>query len=382
MRIGIDVGTLLKERSGIGQYVFHLVDNLVKLPSEHEYLLFYASRHRLQSVPVAHGSVAVKHIPCPSRLLHLASGLGRWQLPGFDRLLGPLDVCHWPNYMLVPGSAGRQIITICDLTVLLFPDYHPWSRVQAFTKGIARSVAQADAVIVISEHTKRDVQKYLGVPEEKIRVVYCSASSHFRELSPEEKQPTLAKYHLPVKGYILYVGNVEPRKNLVRLLEAYSALRTKDMCAVPLVIAGGEGWKNTDMYRKVEELSLDRHIRLLGYVPDESLPALMSGARLFVYPSLYEGFGLPPLEAMACGTPVVTSNVSSIPEVVGDAALMVDPYDVDELAETMRKVLQDERLREEMRRKGLVRAKLFSWEETARNTRRVYEEVCRGSRSQ
>ncbi|MER3422187.1 MAG: glycosyltransferase family 1 protein [Nitrospiraceae bacterium] len=366
----------MKERSGVGQYVFHLLDSLGKGNQGHEYLLFYVSvRQQLNSLPVSCRNVSVKRVLYPRRLLHLATGLGRWDLPGFDRLIGSVDVCHWPNYILLPGGTARQIITICDLTFLLFPAYHPWARVKALAGGIARSASRADAIIVVSEHTKRDVIKYLGVPEEKIRVVYCAASSHFRFIASEARRSVLSKYHLPLDGYLLYVGNIEPRKNLTRLLEAYSLLKARGGCRLPLIFSGGGGWKNTDIYRRVSELSLEKDVRFLGYVPDEELPALMSGAELFVYPSLYEGFGLPPLEAMACGTPVVTSNVSSIPEVVGDAALMVDPYDVEGLAEAMQRALMDKDLREDMRIKGLARAKLFSWERTACETLKVYEEV-------
>ena len=174
---------------------------------------------------------------------------------------------------------------------------------------------------------------------------------------------------------MLFVGNIEPRKNLTRLVEAYALLLRRSHYRGPLILAGGQGWRNSEIFRCVEELELEKHVKFLGYVPDDVMPALMSGAEIFIYPSLYEGFGLPPLEAMACGTPVITSNVSSLPEVVGDAALMVDPHDVVALADAMHRVLTDRELREEMRRRGLERANEFSWEETARQTLRVYEEV-------
>jgi glycosyltransferase involved in cell wall biosynthesis len=267
------------------------------------------------------------------------------------------------------------VITVFDLSVLLFPGYHPWVRERVFNEGIARSAARADAIIVISQHTKRDVVKHLGVPQGKIHVVLCAAAARFRPLPSMELDRVLSKYNLEAGKYLLCVGNVEPRKNLVRLVESYDLLRRSVGMQHPMVIAGGQGWHNSPIYRKVEELGLRQAVRFLGYVPDDDLPPLLNGALLFVYPSLYEGFGLPPLEAMACGTPVVTSNTSSLPEVVGDAALTVDPYDVEGLTKAMEQLLTDQELQNEMRTRGLARAKLFSWERAARETLKVYEEV-------
>jgi glycosyltransferase involved in cell wall biosynthesis len=276
--------------------------------------------------------------------------------------------------LMLPHSASKHVITVFDLSVLLFPGYHPWMRVRAFTEGIARSAARADAIIVISEHTKQDVMKLLGVPEGKIHVVLCAAAARFRPLPSMELNRVLSKYNLEAGEYLLCVGNVEPRKNLVRLVESYDLLRRSVGRLHPMVIAGGQGWHNSLIYKKVEELGLQQAVKFLGYVPDDDLPPLLNGALLFVYPSLYEGFGLPPLEAMACGTPVVASNNSSLPEVVGDAALTVDPHDVEGIAKAMEQLLNEE-LRNEMRTRGLARAKLFSWERTARETLKVYEEV-------
>jgi len=383
MRIAIEVGSLLKERSGVGQYVYHLVNGLGTVDSTNEYRLFYSSLrqpiHCLPSFP--YSSISSKRVRLPAKALLLATGLGRWKLPGFHRFFGSANLFHWPNYLLVPGGSGKHVITICDLTFLLFPAYHPARRVRAFTAGISRSVSRADAIIVISQHTKHDVMKYLGIPEDKIHVVYCAASPRFHPIPPHQSDPILSKYLLRREHYVLFAGNIEPRKNIMRLLEAYARLKARWTYAYPLILAGGQGWRNADIYRGVKELSLEKDVRFLGYVPDEELPALMSGAALFVYPSLYEGFGMPPLEAMACGTPVVTSNSSSLPEVVGDAALLIDPHDVEELAEGMHQALTDRELRDEMRQRGLARAKLFSWEETARQTLKVYGHVHGGSQS-
>jgi glycosyltransferase involved in cell wall biosynthesis len=305
----------------------------------------------------------------------MATGLGRWNLPRFWQPFEGVDVFHWPNFLLLPGVSGKQVITIYDLTFLLFPDCQPWLRGMGLAKGIAQSTARADMIIAISNHTKRDLVTHLGISEEKIRVIYCAVSKAFRSIGTSAMRPQLAKYGLPQDGYILYVGNIEPRKNLVRLLQAYSMMKDRGTSCYPLILCGGRGWKNKEVFDCVQRLSLEKEVKFIGYVPDEDLPFLMNGASLFVYPSLYEGFGLPPLEAMACGTPVVTSSSSSIPEVVGDAALMVDPHDVEGLSAAIERVLADKDLRADLRKKGLDRAKLFSWEKVASETLQVYSEV-------
>lgn len=369
---------LLKERSGIGQYLQHLVDGLGRVDSQNDYILSFPSGRKM--------SPALPSFPYPNirsvgvrasyRALHMATGLGRWNLPRFWQPFEGVDVFHWPNFLLLPGVSGKQVITIYDLTFLLFPDCQPWLRGMGLAKGIAQSADRADMIIAISNNTKRDLVTHLGVSEKKIRVIHCAVSKAFRPIEPSIMRPVLAKYGLPQDGYILYVGNIEPRKNLVRLLQAYSLVKGRGTCSHPLILCGGKGWMNKEVYDCVQRLSLEKEVKFIGYVPDEDLPFLMSGASLFVYPSLYEGFGLPPLEAMACGTPVVTSSASSIPEVVGDAAIMVDPHDVEGLGTAMELVLTDRDLRSDLRRRGLERAKLFSWEDVASQTLQVYSEVC------
>lgn len=378
MRIGIDVQPLLHERSGVGQYVYNLVDALGAIDPKNEYILFYGMSQRWSGTllhPFPYKNVSPKGFGWPTRLLKLVAWIGGWRVFTFDRFIGSVDVFHWPNYLLLPRRSGGQIITVHDLTFLLFPGYHPRIRVEHFARGIRRCAMQADAIIVPSLHTKRDVVNCLGVPEEKVRVICEAPSRRFRPVGAEDGRPTLARYGLPYGGYLLFVGNIEPRKNLLRLLEAYALLRRRWGYPHPLILAGGRGWRNAAIYRAVDLLGLGGVVRFLGYVPDEDLPPLMSGAALFVYPSLYEGFGLPPLEAMACAVPVVASKAASLPEVLGDAALLVDPYDVEGLAQVMRQVLSDDALRGELRRRAVERAKGFSWETTARETLEVYREV-------
>jgi len=295
--------------------------------------------------------------------------------PTVESFLGPVDVFHSVNAVVLPQREGRRVVTVQDLTCLHFPQFHPWTRRTLFRMGVRRAARLADAIIVPSSATKRDLATWLPLADKKIRVVPLAPPAHFVPLGSRESLPVIDRYGLPYRDYLLFVGNVEPRKNLLALIEAYGRLRKDARRAPPLAIAGGEGWGNRRVHQAAATSPFAADIRFLGYVPDTDLPALMNGALAFVYPSIYEGFGLPPLEAMACGTPVITSNRSSLPEVVGDAALLVDPDDRPGLADAMARIVDKESLREDLRERGLKQAQRFSWEETARLTLRVYENV-------
>jgi glycosyltransferase involved in cell wall biosynthesis len=218
---------------------------------------------------------------------------------------------------------------------------------------------------------------YYSVPEERIHVIHqASRKAYYPERNVDFIQSSLRRLGI-FKNFILFVGSLEPRKNVRTLLKAYAEYLKADSDQYLLVIAGGRGWLNDDLYALVTELGLERHVKFLGYVQESDLRCLYSVAKVFVYPSLYEGFGLPPLEAMACGAPVITSYTSSLPEVVGDAAILIDAHNVEELFHAMRTVLLDDDLRLQLRKKSLERAKLFSWERTAQETLTVYQEACR-----
>jgi glycosyltransferase involved in cell wall biosynthesis len=377
MRVGIDASLLLKPRSGIGRYIEHLIQGLDAVDGRNDYVLFAGSIRKRLPVP-AYSSLRVscKQMTMPTSVLHLLSGFGKWRLPTFDRIASGMDVIHWPNYLLIESDRSRAVVSIHDLTILLYPQYHPWTRVKRFQSGLAHSAKKADAIIVPSHSTKTDVVRLLDAPEHKIHVVNYSAAPSFVPANLNQQEIVLRKYGLSPGRYVAFLGNLEPRKNLDRLLESFARLVNEGRRDCPLVLIGAEGWKSRGLIQSVERLSLQRYVTMTGYVSEQDLPALLSGAVAFVYPSLYEGFGLPPLEAMACGTPVITSNVSSLPEVVGDAAILVDPYDTEALSSAMLKLISDTDLRHVLREKGLARAKLFSWDETARQTLRVYEQVC------
>jgi glycosyltransferase involved in cell wall biosynthesis len=284
---------------------------------------------------------------------------------------------HLPAGM---GPVRRRlptVLTIHDLTVLRFPElFRPWFRHYARVV-LPRAARAADAIIAVSQASKADIVATLTIPEQRVVVVPNGVDGCFRPV-PAESERTLdvrRRYGLP-RDFVLTVGSVEPRKNLPRLLKAVAQLRARpDTADIALVHAGPDGWLAGDVSRTIRALDLSPAVRFLGYVPREELGALYGAARLCAYPSLYEGFGLPVAEAMACGCPVVTSNVSSLPEVAGDAALLVDPSSVDEIAAGIAALWTDPTRRHELSAKGRARASCFTWERTARETAALYEAV-------
>jgi len=288
------------------------------------------------------------------------------------------DVFHAPHYVLPPAARCRSVVTIHDCIHLMFPQYLPNRAAYVYAKASMWSaVRQSHRILTVSEASKRDIIHFFDVPPEKIVVVYNAIDERFRSVPAEADVARVRERYQLQHEFVLYVGNIKPHKNLVRLIEAFDLLRRRGFDGLKLLIIGDEIAKLPALRRAVHSHKLHKHVRFLGYQPDETLAILYRLASVFVFPSLYEGFGLPPLEAMACGTPVVTSNVSSLPEVTGDAAVLVDPYDVESIAHGVQNVLTNPTLSAELRTKGKARASEFSWERSVARTRQVYEEVGR-----
>ena len=293
--------------------------------------------------------------------------------------INDLDLIHNPSQIPTFFSTKqRYIITVHDLTPILYPKEHKFGKYILYKLLFPRTLTTADKIIAVSYNTKQDLIKYFKVPDKQIKVIHEAANEIFQPLDKETIQNFKTKYNLNFP-FILYVGTLEPRKNIPILIKAFYNLKKYNL-PYKLVIAGKKGWNYKSIFKTIEKLNLQDDVIFTGYVPDEDLPALYNSADLFVYPSLYEGFGLPPLEAMSCGCPVITSNTSSLPEVVGDAGIMIDPYDIDGLASSMYKVLSNDELKADMVKKGLERAKMFSWEKTAKETLQVYANVICESR--
>ncbi len=378
MRIGVDARHLRDYRSGIWRYTYHLLDTLGRIDPANEYVLLYTQglfRNRTPLVHFRHPNIISAGWHPPQWLLTSATMFRRLNPIPIELLIGRVDLFHAPNFVLLPQRGGKRVITIHDLSFLLFPQFHRRGTIAFMQREVRRSASMADVIIVHSESTKADVMRLLGPLDQKIRVIPLAAGDRFRPIPVAEATPILEGYGLSYGQYLLFVGNLEPRKNIPRLLEAYKLLRLRAHLEHTLVLAYASSWLNGPVARMIDELGLQGQVRLLGYVPESELPYLINGAAILVYPSLYEGFGIPPLEGMACGVPVVTSTSSSIPEVVGEAALCVDPLSHEAIAEAIQAVLSSKALRSDLREKGLQRAKQFSWERTARETLQVYEDV-------
>jgi len=289
-----------------------------------------------------------------------------------------VDLLHALAFVTPLLSPCPSVVTIHDLSFLLYPE--GFKRSKRFYLGLFTrlSARRARRIIAVSKSTKRDVVRLLGVSPGKVEVVYSGIVEAFRPLAEDRVTAFRSKRGLPER-FILFVGTIEPRKNVTRLIEAFATLRPCDPAPWKLVIGGAKGWFYEDVFARVGQLGLEGQVMFPGYIPVSELPLWYNAAELFVYPSLYEGFGLPLLEAMACGTPVVAANTSSLPEVVGQAGLTVDPLDVEGLAEAMRRALDDEALRQEMRERGLQRARGFSWTKTAQETVQVYRRAMEGN---
>ena len=293
------------------------------------------------------------------------------KLNGADVFHGVLNVT--PLFSPIPS-----VVTIHDLAFWSFPQTFRRVNRAYLTWATKVAVKKSAFILAVSEATKREIVRYLDIPPERIVVTYDAADAQFRPADPAVLAEFRRRAGLPER-FILFLGTLEPRKNIPTLIDAYARIAART--DAPLIIGGGKGWLYEEIFAKVEALGLGDKIRFAGYIPGEDLPLWYAAASVFVFPSIYEGFGMPLLEAMACGTPTVTSNRSSMPEVVGDAGLQVDPYDAEAMGEAILQLLGDAALREELRERGLRRVPRFSWRETAERTLAVYEAAARGRTS-
>lgn len=364
--IGIDGIVLRSKDAGSLRYFEQLLSGLATTDTDNQYIVFVDSQLLSPKVFPPRSNLtchAVKPNFLPPAL--------RQQLFASWQMHGTLDLLHSPVFIPPLCFNGKTVMTLFDLTFVRYPTTRKWTG-QFWWRLLGRSgIQKADRIIAISESTRRDLANW-GIAEEKIRVVYPCVLSTCRPAP--DCRATITKCRLP-DSYILFVGTLEPRKNIPTLLRAFALAKKRGRLPHALVIAGARGWRYGNIFRTVEELGIKDQVIFLGYVPDGDLPALYSGADLFVFLSLYEGFGLPVLEAMACGTPVLASNTSALPEVVGDAGILIAPNNVEQAATEMVRILTDAELRRELSARGLERARLFSQERFVRGILRVYEEV-------
>jgi glycosyltransferase involved in cell wall biosynthesis len=378
MKVGFFPKYMDGHKTGTDNYYTNLITNLAEIGKSSE---IYVIRQKNNDDGLS-GLTNEILIPTLPSLLKTHLGLPYVGLPYIIKK-ADLDVIHvtWhlseqiTSFYLNYGT--RKVITIHDLVPYIYPETTPGKQFNFFWKTILKLIKnRADAIIAVSNHTKMDCIKYLGIPEEKIRVIYEATDEIFKPVKndKEETQKYLENKYGIKFPFILSVGTVEEKKNIPNVIKAFYRLK-KAGNNHKLVIVGKLGWKYDEVFKTINDLDLMKNVILTGYVPDEDLVKLYNTADIFVYPSIYEGFGLPPLEAMACGCPVITSNTSSLPEVVGDAGVLIDPLDSKSIADEMHNILTNNEFKNELRKKSLERAKLFSWRETAKETWKVYEEI-------
>jgi len=369
VRIGIDARKL--HDFGIGTYIRNLLRQLARLDRETEFVVFCRPDDR-----EALTSLGENFRPVPERSANY-SVAEQLSIPLALRREG-ITLFHAPHYVLPPLVRCRSVVTIHDCIHLMFPQYLPSRLALQYARtSIALAARRAARVMTVSESSKRDILRFVDVKPEKIDVIYNAYDEQFAIDPPEEDVVRVRERYQLQDEFVLYAGNVKPHKNLERLIEAFYLLRKDGLDHLKLVLIGDEISKYTALRRAVHRHQLHKYVRFLGYMPEETLAVMYRLAGVFVFPSLYEGFGLPPLEAMASGTPVVTSNVSSLPEVAGDAAVLVDPYDALSIADGIHRVLTDETLRRDLRKKGVARAGMFSWEASVRRVHKIYLQVAK-----
>ncbi|MBS1132043.1 MAG: wbpY [Proteobacteria bacterium] len=379
LTVYFNAAPLLSPRTGIGQYCLNLMSEIEKMRVIDAYY-FYAgawSDALLREAPTGVSRTQLLKRTIGRTIPNLAYEIQqRWRGKHFRAGIGTAApaLYHEPNFLAFKTSLPI-VATVHDLSILRYPETHPKDRVAFMSKRIGKTIMRADRIITDSEYVRQEVLAEFNLAPEKVVSVLLAAGERFSPVGSELLPATLAPFDLLPGKYILAVGTLEPRKNLTTAIQAYVRLPEVVREEIPFVVAGMQGWKTEGLDREVAALIEKGQIRRLGFVSDHALPALYSGARFFVYPSLYEGFGLPPLEAMACGAPVIVSNRSSLPEVVGDAGLKVDALDVDGLAEKMNSLVEDDALCVELGQRGIERARSFSWRRCAEQTLDVYREV-------
>ncbi|MBP6859390.1 MAG: glycosyltransferase family 4 protein [Candidatus Magasanikbacteria bacterium] len=384
MNIGIDIRPLMSPaRSGVGEYTYELVDALLKIDTKNHYFLFYNSyKNTSHHIPTWNqANVHYVHKKWPNKFFNIAIKI--FGIPHIDSIIKKtvnpplsheLDYFFSPNFgFSALGKKTKHILTVHDLSFEFFPEFFSFKqKLWHWAINPKRQCQNAHLILTPSENTKRDIISRYQVPAEKIKVIYPGISCHRTQNSeqPEtQKLDILQKYNLP-HNYLLFLGTAEPRKNIIGLIEAFekasqNTILPKSSTPYSLVITGYKGWKDKKIYQKFLSSPIKERIKFIGPVEATDKPALYAASTLFIYPSFYEGFGFPVAEAMACGTPVITSNRSSLPEISGSSAFLINPNRPSELADAIAKMLNEKTLREHFKNSGLEQSKKFNWEKSA-----------------
>lgn len=371
LRIGINATALLSPRTGIGQYVYHLGRECLEAEDISPSFFYGTWKTQLRAQPLPNIDTIKTYIKKAVPWSYEIKSLIFQAQFSAGLLKHPVDVYHEPNYLAF-RFPGPSVITVHDLSWIRHPETHPKQRLAAMSRYFPRSLERAAAILTDCSFVKKELVEMFGLNPERVTPVLLGVSPDFYPRDASECNAFLAEHGLAFGQYVLSVGTLEPRKNIPALIDAYSKLPADLQQRFPLVLVGMRGWLTSGLEARMKPLVERGVIKPLGYVADEMMPLIYSGAAAFVFPSLYEGFGLPPLEAMACGAPVISSKSSSLPEVVGDAGILIDPLNVDMLAESLRSVLEDRAFAEVLAQQGIKRAAGFSWKKTAAETIAVY----------
>ena len=368
----IDSISLLSNLTGIGRYTNEIAKHLEKDDQlSVSYFYGYYSKKRLEPGK----NSEMKSIKAVLSCNPLLKKIARKVLILVSKLFAPMFDLYWsPNFIPLDGiKASKIVTTVHDFSFYIYPQWHPQERLDYFNKYFFKNVKRSDWIITGSEFSKNEILEYLKFPKDKITVIYHGVDHElYKVYDSSNLEVTKLKFEL-TDLFILFVGSIEPRKNLLNLLKAYHLLSSEIKDSYPLVLVGFKGWENKEIMKEIDKEK--EHVRYLGYVSDEELAHVYNLATLFVYPSLYEGFGIPPLEAMACGTAVISSSVASLPEACGDAALYINPLDIEDISKKIKFLLHDAKERDELILKGLERVKSFTWEKSAKEHLKVFEAV-------
>jgi len=374
VRLAFNATALLSPLTGIGHYSLHLAEELLKrqnIESHFFYGAFWDRQLHARPSPIAKSLPWLRrHVPYSYQLRRLVQNISF----GHGARRGHFDVYHDPNIIPLCFD-GRTVVTVHDLSWIRHPEAHPVERVKAMNRYFAAGLAQADRIITDSVFVKQELVDVTGVAAERISAIPLGVEALFAPMSPADTQSVLNRHGLIHGRYFLAVGTLEPRKNLKAALLAYQKLPAATRQHLPLVLIGMKGWHMSALEKQMQPLESAGQLRQLGYLSRPDLATVMAGATALIYPSIYEGFGLPPLEAMACGVPVICANNSSLPEVVGNAGLLVDPHDESSLAQMMQQLADDDVLRSSLAERAMERAAQFTWARCAEQTIDVYRSL-------
>jgi len=378
--ISFDVHPLLGEKmSGVGYCEAGLLTELLQSHPENQYQFHFFSFRNQKEKEERLKKYKTEQVDY--NCSHFSGFLYRSILPFFPLPYAcffgkKAKITHFFNYIVPPGVAGKTVVTVHDMVIKAFPETVRWKTRILLSLGLNRSLQRADKIVTDSFFSKKEIIKYYPAYEKKIRVVPCGVDVHQFYPMKDEREIVRVKQKLKITGdYFLYVGTIEPRKNLYRLIEAYSLVLKKDPSVPSLILAGSNGWLNENLFVLIKEKGLEEKVHFTEYVASEDRCALYNGAIGFLFPSIYEGFGMPPLEAMACGVPVLVSKEASLPEIVGDAGIYVNAYEVSSIADGLEKLSTDKKLREKLSQRGLKQAQKYTWKQATEKLYKIYEEL-------